>query len=173
MSNEKKLKVAVICGGKSGEHEVSLVSGFSVLGALNRDRYEVSLIVIDHEGLWHSLDATRALSGEITPDSLQLNRDGVRVIPLPFPSEKFLISLSKGPSESIAESDSLFSVDVLLPILHGTYGEDGVVQGLFELADIPYVGSGVLGSSVGMDKDVARRLMRQANIPVVPTLVFR
>lgn len=173
MDNEKKLRVAVICGGKSGEHEVSLVSGFSVLNALNKDRYDLSLLVIDHEGRWFSLDAKKALSGEITPQRLDLKKNGTRVTPLPFPSEKFLIDLSKDPSQSFVERNSALSVDVILPILHGPYGEDGVVQGLFELANKAYVGSGVLGSSVGMDKDVARRLMKQANIPVVPTLVFR
>lgn len=176
MGNEKKPKVAVVCGGKSGEHEVSLVSGFSVLKALNKDKYDVRLMVIDHEGRWYLLDAKKALSGEITPDKIDLKKVGTRIAPLSFPSEKFFLDLSCSENQTanlFTERGLDQSVDVIFPVLHGTYGEDGTVQGLFELANKPYVGSGVLGSSVGMDKDVGRRLMKSAGIPVVPTLIFR
>jgi D-alanine-D-alanine ligase len=119
-----KIRVGVIRGGRSGEHEVSLRSAESILNAIDRDKYDVVPVTISHEGGWEPFT--------ISPD----------------PS-------AKPP------------VDVVFPIVHGTFGEDGTIQGLFELANIPYVGAGVLGSSVGMDKDVMKRLLREANLPVV------
>jgi D-alanine-D-alanine ligase len=119
----KKIRVGVIRGGRSGEHEVSLRSAESILNAIDRNKYEVVPITISHEGRWEPLT--------ISPD----------------PSVK--------PD-----------VDVLFPIVHGTYGEDGTIQGLFEMADLPYVGAGVLGSAIGMDKDVMKRLFRDAGLPI-------
>src|SRR5215813_12722175 len=120
----KKLRVGVIRGGRSGEHEVSLRSAESILKAIDREKYDVVPITITHEGRW----------------------------------EPFIIS----PDPSAPRV-----VDVVFPIVHGTYGEDGTIQGLFELANLPYVGAGVMGSAVGMDKDVMKRLFRDAKLPVV------
>lgn len=159
MKNEK-IRVAVLCGGRSGEHEVSLVSGSSVAKALHSEKYDVTLVGIDHQGSWRPIDTKKILSGEIAPEQLKLSEQKQLLEPRAYSSENF-----------IDTGDKPF--DVIFPVLHGTYGEDGTVQGLLELANIPYVGSGVLGSSVGMDKDVSRRLLEHAGIPVVPTLCFR
>lgn len=161
MTDTKKIRVAVLCGGRSGEHEVSLVSGTSVAKALPSEKYEVTLIGIDHHGRWKALDTVSVLSGKIKLEELNLSELSPLLEPKAYSSESFIETKSGGP------------FDVVFPVLHGTYGEDGTVQGLLELADIPYVGSGVLGSSVGMDKDVSRRLLAHAGISVVPTLCFR
>lgn len=160
MNNNKKIRVAVLCGGRSGEHEVSLVSGSSVAKALSQEKYQVTLIGIDHQGRWKALETEKILSGKIKPDELNLSQLNSLVEPKAYSSSSFIESSSD-------------PFDVIFPVLHGTYGEDGTVQGLLELADIPYVGSGVLGSSVGMDKDISRRLLAHAGISVVPTLYFR
>lgn len=159
MKNEK-IRVAVLCGGRSGEHEVSLVSGSSVAKSLNPNKYEVELIGIDHLGNWRPVDTQKVLSGEVAPEQLKLSESKLLLEPKAHPSNN-LIDVGSRP------------FDIIFPVLHGTYGEDGTVQGLLELANIPYVGSGVLGSSVGMDKDVSRRLLEHAGIPVVPTLCLR
>lgn len=156
----EKIRVMVLCGGRSGEHEVSLVSGFSVAKALNPSRFDVTVVGIDHSGIWRPMDTQKILSGALSPEKLDLSRVSTALEPRAYSSENF-----------IASSGAKY--DVVFPVLHGTYGEDGTVQGLLELANIPYVGSGVLGSSVGMDKDVSRRLLDHAGIPVVPTLCFK
>jgi len=154
----KKINVAVVCGGRSGEHEVSLVSGCSVAKALDPERFNVKVIGISPGGSWFALDSEKILSGELLPEQISFSESLPFVEPKAHPSSQFL------KNEKI---------DVVFPVLHGPYGEDGTIQGLFELANIPYVGSGVLGSSVGMDKDVSRRLLEHAGIPCVPTLYFR
>lgn len=161
----KKTKVAVIFGGKSGEHEVSIVSATNVVAALDPAKYEVTLIGIDKEGRWLLPDQTLLLAHSANPRLVKLSQEQKTVSLVPFQNSQQLVPLDgKGEGRVF---------DVVFPVLHGTYGEDGTIQGLLELAQIPYVGSGVLGSSVGMDKDVARRLMAAAGIPVVPTKVIR
>jgi D-alanine-D-alanine ligase len=157
----EKIRIAVLCGGRSGEHEVSLVSGSSVAKALDPSKYDVTLVGIDPAGKWKVLDTAKILSGSLAPEQLNLREAGTLLEPRAYASENFLTIHNQKP------------FDVIFPVLHGTYGEDGTIQGLFELADVPYVGSGVVGSSVGMDKDVSRRLLDHAGIPVVPTLTFR
>src|SRR5215471_8729495 len=142
-----KIRVGVVFGGRSGEHEISLRSAESVLRSLDSDKYEVVPIGITHEGKWLSPGKSVAL--------------------LP-PKETIQTTLVKGqPAALTAEPAAHGAVDVIFPVLHGTYGEDGTIQGLFDLANIPYVGAGVLGSAVGMDKDVMKRLLRDAGLPVV------
>src|SRR3954454_24931928 len=142
-----KIRVGVVFGGRSGEHEVSLRSAESVVRSLDRNKYDVVPIGITHEGKWLSPGKSIGL--------------------LP-PKETIETTLAKGePAALTAEPAAHGAVDVIFPVLHGTYGEDGTIQGLFELANIPYVGAGVLGSAVGMDKDVMKRLLRDANLPVV------
>ena len=142
----KRIRVGVIFGGRSGEHEVSLRSAESVLRALDPAKYEIVPIAITHEGRW--LSSKNALS-------------------LLSPREAIQKSLAEGePLAVMAEPQNPGIVDVVFPVLHGTYGEDGTIQGLLELAGIPYVGAGVLGSAVGMDKDVMKRLLREAGLPV-------
>jgi len=158
--SKNKIHVGVICGGRSGEHEISLRSARSIVDAIDRDRYRVSLIGIDRSGRWHLLDepAFRRLTDAALP---ALDGTGSEVMLLPVPTMGTLLEVGKSTSP-------IGKLDVILPVLHGPYGEDGTVQGLLELADIPYVGAGVLGSALGMDKDAQKRLLRGAGVPVVP-----
>jgi D-alanine-D-alanine ligase len=147
MNKPGKIRIAVIFGGRSGEHEVSLRSAESVLKGLDPEKYNVVPIAINHEGKWLS--------------------SGIPMKLLP-PAETIQQELSSGkPAAISAEVRAAGSFDVVFPVLHGTYGEDGTIQGLMELADLPYVGAGVLGSAVGMDKDVMKRLLRDAGLPIV------
>src|SRR5438552_13776208 len=143
----KKIRVGVIFGGRSGEHEVSLRSAESIIKSIDRSKYDVVPIGITHEGRW--LTSKNALNLLHAKDAIQKTLKSGESITLP------------------AEPSASEVVDVIFPVLHGTYGEDGTVQGLFELANVPYVGAGVLGSAVGMDKDVMKRLLRDAGLPIV------
>ncbi|HVK60388.1 MAG TPA: D-alanine--D-alanine ligase [Bdellovibrionales bacterium] len=167
---QKKLRVAIVFGGKSGEHEVSITSAVSVFNALDKSKYEVVLVGIDKGGRWLLPSETKVLAHAENPRLLKLNKEKELVSLVPYESNKSLIRTEPSASGDDATSGKF---DVIIPILHGTYGEDGTIQGLLEMSGIPYVGSGVLGSAVGMDKDVSRRLLKAAGIPVVPTLVFK
>ena len=156
----KKLRVGILFGGRSGEHEVSLLSAASILKAIDRSRFEVVPIGISKTGRWlMGEDAHALLNGTRLPKpkaaARKVSIDSVALCPEP------------GRMSSVGMGLSANSVDILFPVLHGTFGEDGTIQGLFELADLPYVGSGVLGSSTGMDKDVMKRLFAQAGLPLV------
>jgi len=157
---ENKLRVAVLFGGRSGEHEVSLMSARSVLSVLDPDKYEVTQVGITQEGTW--------LTGKDVLDKFESKKMNglLSVLVSPDPSEKG-IYVFEGFSGLRKWSD----VDVFFPVLHGSFGEDGTLQGLFELADVAYVGSGVVGSSVGMDKGVFKDVMVANGIPVADTLV--
>jgi D-alanine-D-alanine ligase len=161
---ERKIRVGILFGGRSAEHEVSLQSARNVIEAINREKYEVVLIGIDKKGSWHFHDQSRFLLNADDPKRIQLNRTSDTVALVPGEKEQQLISLS--------DRTSAQPVDVVFPILHGTYGEDGTVQGMLKLAGVPFVGAGVLGSAVGMDKDVMKRLFREAGIPTPDFLVF-
>lgn len=165
---KKKLKVGIIFGGKSGEHEVSVVSATNVAQALDAEKYDVTLIGIDKTGRWLLPDQSILLANSKNPRLVKLAKETKSVCLVPFEDERSLV-----PVNPAVTSVQAARFDVVLPILHGTYGEDGTIQGLLELANLPYVGSGVVGSSVGMDKDVSRRLLVQAGIPCVPTKVLR
>ena len=173
-----KLRIGVLFGGRSGEHEVSLLSAAAVLKAINKDKYEVVPIGITKEGRWLTdSHAEKLLRGEreqesgrhlragdpqATPGAAVLAK-GESVIVPPVPQSHGLI-----PFESAAPStQKAVDVDVIFPVLHGTFGEDGTIQGLLELADIPYVGAGVLGSAAGMDKDVMKQLFAGAGLVIV------
>ena len=153
-----KKRVGILFGGKSVEHEVSLQSARNVCDAIDRAKFDVVLIGIDKAGQWHVCDAARL--GAAASPKAELAAGG--------PEEA--LALVPGETEgALVGTDShrgLPRLDVVFPVLHGTYGEDGTVQGLLKLANVPFVGAGVLGSAVGMDKDVARRLLREAGIPV-------
>jgi D-alanine-D-alanine ligase len=152
MQENKRLRVGVIFGGRSGEHEVSLASAASVIRALDPEKYEAVPIGITKDGRWF----VGTPAQKMLPDVL---RQGHRVMLSADPSVGALLPLE----ERAAGSQR---VDVIFPVLHGTFGEDGTVQGLLDLAGLPYVGSGVIGSAVGMDKDMAKRLFLQAGLPV-------
>jgi len=179
----KKLRVGVLFGGRSGEHEVSLLSAASVMQAIDRSKYEVVPIGITKQGLWLTdLHAEQLIKGEFTAAPRNKNlragdpaatsaaavlAKGEAVIVPPVPSAHSLVPFET-PRDHAAPRP--ISVDVIFPVLHGTYGEDGTLQGLLELADIPYVGSGVLGSAAGMDKDIMKRLFCDSRLPLVKHL---
>src|SRR5512134_2812450 len=151
-----KLRVGIVYGGRSVEHEVSIASATSILQALDPSRYELTLIAIAQDGRWRlggpGMLAASAVKGE--------------EVTLPaVPGARTLMSVASGSAAA--------ELDVILPIVHGSGGEDGSLQGFLELAGIPYVGSGVLGSALQMDKEVSKRLLDAAGIPVVPWLVVK
>jgi D-alanine-D-alanine ligase len=156
-----KIRVIILFGGRSAEHEVSLLSARNVFLALDRERFEPMLVGIDKQGHWRIEPEKTLLDATGDPRMLKLVAAGRELIVPVHPESTDL-------SNSDAARPLMAGDDVVFPVLHGTYGEDGTVQGLLELADIAYVGPGQLGSAVGMDKDVAKRLLAQAGIPVVP-----
>jgi D-alanine-D-alanine ligase len=145
----KKTRVAVVYGGRSGEHEVSLISAASVIDNLDQNRFEIVPVGIDKAGKWHLGDQKQIQSGG-------------KVKSLPSPT-----------GQELAPQAATGKVDVVFPVMHGPFCEDGSIQGLLELADIPYVGAGILGSAIGMDKEVAKRLVEAAGLPVVPYVTFK
>jgi D-alanine-D-alanine ligase len=158
--DNKKLTVGILFGGKSAEHEVSLQSAKNVYDAIDRSKFEPVLIGIDKGGKWHSMGDSLSLLNAGDPRRISLSSSG------------------GGPVALVPESAGLLAecgpkLDVIFPILHGPFGEDGTVQGLLKLADVPFVGAGVLGSAVGMDKDVMKRLFRDAGIPIGKFLTLR
>jgi D-alanine-D-alanine ligase len=158
-----KTRIGVLFGGRSGEHEVSLQSARSILANLNYDRFDVIQIAIDHQGLWYA--GPQALTALESADLSQLER----VTLLPEPGHNCLYRhTNTAASDTLAKYADL---DVVFPALHGTFGEDGTLQGMFELAGIAYVGAGVLGSALGMDKGVFKSVMLANHLPVLPALV--
>ena len=180
----KKLRVGVLFGGRSGEHEVSLLSAASVLNAIDKSKYEVVPIGITREGRWvTAAHAERLLQGKpadtpeprhlragdpdaTAPAAVLARGEGVVVPPMPGENHSALVPFETDAHQLRAGVKPV-DVDIIFPVLHGTFGEDGTIQGLLELADIAYVGAGVLGSAAGMDKDVMKRLFRNAGLPIV------
>lgn len=171
MVRRKKLRVGVLFGGRSGEHEISLRSALTVMSAMDPTRYEIVPIGIAHDGKWYLRNDAVAMLKAAAPRLRALGRGGVQVSLPPHPGRRSLVAVAStnGHPRAAGRKRSILPgpLDVIFPVLHGTYGEDGTVQGLLELAGIPYVGSGVLGSAVGMDKDAQKRLLRDAGIPVI------
>src|SRR6187549_3542319 len=154
----KKTRVIILFGGRSAEHEISLLSARNVLSALDRTRFEPVLVGIDKAGRWHRESERTLAAAAGDPRRVMLDASAPAV-----GMEDALVPRAG----AAAGAGAVDSDDVVFPVLHGTFGEDGTVQGAMELAGIAYVGSGVLGSAIGMDKDVAKRLLRDAGIPVV------
>src|SRR5216683_2537867 len=178
-----KLRVGILFGGRSGEHEVSLLSAASVLNAIDKDKYEVVPIGITKDGRWLTAsDAENLLRGKLVLESRHLRAgdpettqpaavlargEAVVVPPEPVHRQSGLVPFQTDAALTRRAADRAINVDVIFPVLHGTFGEDGTIQGLLELADIAYVGAGVLGSAAGMDKDVMKSLFMAAGIPIV------
>jgi D-alanine-D-alanine ligase len=161
----EKIRIGVIFGGRSGEHEVSLASAKGIMNAMDREKYEIVPIGITKEGRWiASGDPMKALEAGAPEES-------VPAALLGDPSQRGLMRLEE--SETAVTTTRLAEIDVVFPVLHGPYGEDGTVQGLLELADVPYVGAGVLGSALGMDKVVMKTVFQARGLPVVAYLVFK
>ena len=185
--SSSKIRVGILFGGRSGEHEVSLLSAASVLNAIDKTKYDVVPIGITKEGRWLTAEnAERLLKGsasepsaaaptnlragdpEATPGAALLAAgESVVVPPEPARRDAGLTPFQTDAANLRRASDRAINVDVIFPVLHGTFGEDGTIQGLLELADIAYVGAGVLGSSAGMDKDIMKSLFRAAGLPIV------
>jgi D-alanine-D-alanine ligase len=175
----KKIRVGVLFGGRSGEHEVSLLSAASVLDAIDKKKYEVVPIGITKEGRWVTATHAEQLLGRKTDSSASHLRagdpeataaaavvaKGENIVVPPVPGHEMMPFERELPHRRL--EDRAIDVDVIFPVLHGTFGEDGTIQGLLELADMAYVGAGVLGSAAGMDKDVMKRLFRDAGLPLV------
>jgi D-alanine-D-alanine ligase len=156
--NKKRLRVGILFGGRSGEHEVSLASAASVIRGLDPDKYEAVPIGITKEGHWLVGGAAQKMLPEVL-------KGGERVMMTADPTDAALIKLDgSGGGQRL---------DVVFPVMHGTFGEDGTIQGLLDLASLPFVGAGVLGSAIAMDKDVAKRLLQVAKIPVVPWIAVQ
>ena len=147
---KKKLRVGVLFGGRSGEHEISLRSARSILKAIDRKKYDVVELGITKQGRWLQSGEAQALLGESNHSTAVSGETGLTL------------------AAAAAEPGVATGLDVVFPVLHGTFGEDGTIQGLFELADVAYVGSGVLGSAAGMDKDAMKRLFLAAGLPLTP-----
>jgi D-alanine-D-alanine ligase len=160
----KKLRVAVLFGGKSAEHEVSLQSARNVIEALDHEKYDIVPIGIDKEGRWLLAESSSYLLDSGDPKLIRLNTSSTSVAVVPQ---------SCGSLMELASHREAPRIDVFFPILHGPFGEDGSIQGLLKLANVPFVGSGVLGSAVSMDKDVVKRLFRDAGIPIADFVVVR
>src|SRR6185503_8290845 len=160
---KKKLRVAILFGGKSAEHEISLISARNIVEAMDQDKYEVIAIGIDKQGRWYLDEDARLLRGK-EPSKVEFGdaKNAAAVLP------------GNTATPVVRRSGAGFGgVDVVFPILHGPFGEDGTVQGLLKLANVPFVGASVLGSAVGMDKDVMKRLLREAGIPIAKFLTLK
>jgi D-alanine-D-alanine ligase len=184
----KKLRVGILFGGRSGEHEVSLLSAASVLNAIDKDKYEVVPIGITKDGRWLTAEhAENLLTGKLVleprnlragdpettqPAAVLARGEAVIVPPEPVHRQTGLVPFQTDAALTRRASDRAINVDVIFPVLHGTFGEDGTIQGLLELADIAYVGAGVLGSAAGMDKDIMKSLFIAAGIPIVKHVTF-
>ena len=162
---QSKIRVAVLFGGRSAEHEVSLQSARNVIDAIDQEKYETVLIGIDRAGAWFLNEESISLLNSDDPRLITLNKSNNPVSLVPGDQAGVLVDLQGGAS--------LPSIDVLFPVLHGPYGEDGSVQGLAKLANVACVGSDILGSAIAMDKDVSKRLLRDAGIPVARHLCLR
>lgn len=162
----KKLRIGVIFGSRSVEHEVSIVTAQQVMEAINKNKYEIVPIYITKEGHWFT--GEKLLELESFKDLPSLVSDSERAYISPDPSVKSLVMVSK----KWFRKTSIKEIDVAFPLVHGTYGEDGTLQGLLELANIPYIGAGVLGSAIGMDKIAMKALFRENQLPIVKYIWF-
>ncbi len=157
MSPTKKIDVILVAGGKSAEHEVSVISAQNIAQALNKEKYNISIVGIDKEGHFKKLSLPTLLESKVI--STQTKNTSLSLVAQIDPLE-----------ENLSEASN---TKVVFPVLHGSYGEDGTIQGLLKIMDVPFVGAGVLGSAIGMDKDVMKRILRDANIPIADFLTYR
>ena len=158
-----KKHIVILFGGKSAEHEVSLQSAKNVYEAIHKIKYKVSLVGIDRDGKWYLINAQSLLDNS-NPNLIKLNKTSAKLSLIPGDDSREIVDLN--------DTHLLDKVDVVFPVLHGPFGEDGTIQGFLRLAGIPFVGAGVLGSAIGMDKDVMKRLLRDAGVPIAEFLSF-
>jgi D-alanine--D-alanine ligase len=165
MARKAKMKIGVLYGGRSGEHDVSLCSAASVVSALDSNKYKVTAVGIDRDGKWYVQEKPEIVAHKDFGKILSLKKRGKWLVNHFEQKNKLHLYNIKNKNEEVV-------LDVVFPMLHGTFGEDGTLQGLLELAMVPYVGADVIGSAVGMDKDIAKRLLKEAGIPVVPSVTI-
>jgi D-alanine-D-alanine ligase len=168
----ERRRVAILFGGRSAEHEISILSARFVVESIDRERFEPVLVGIDKAGRWSLQDESSLLDQPRDPRHVRMPAGGPEVLLEPCPRGE--LGPSGGPRATLRiEGRASLAIDAVFPVLHGPMGEDGSLQGLLALTDVAFVGSGVLGSAVGMDKDVMKRLLRDAGLPIVPHLVLR
>ena len=160
-----KTKIGILYGGRSGEHNVSLCSAASVVSALDSKKYDVTAIGIDRDGRWYVQDKPQIIPDKDFGKILSMKKRGKWLVNHFEQKNKLHLYNIENRGEEVV-------IDIVFPVLHGTFGEDGTLQGLLELAMVPYVGADVTGSAIGMDKDVAKRLLHEAGIPVVPSVTL-
>jgi D-alanine-D-alanine ligase len=160
-----KMRIGILFGGKSAEHEMSLQSARNIISALNPDKYEVVLIGMDKQGRWYLDNSSRSLLNATNPALTLLNNSHDELALVPGKDAHQIVSTTR--------DTTIGTIDVAFPVLHGPFGEDGTVQGMLKLANIPFVGASVLGSAIGMDKDVTKRLLRDAGIRVPDFVVLK
>ncbi len=159
------MNLGILCGGRSGEHEVSLQSAMGIFAAAERPRFEPMLVAIDKQGVWHVGTVEELLRDSDDPAKIHLSPDSPPVLPRPEDGRCLLVHGETG--------EKLWEVEVFFPIIHGTDGEDGALQGMLRMMNVPCVGAGVLGSAIGMDKDVMKRLLNHAGLPVARWVTVR
>jgi D-alanine-D-alanine ligase len=178
----RRLRIGVIYGGRSSEHEVSLASASSVIANLDRKRYEPVPIFIDRDGRWTLPDrlptptSTADVIARVRSAGARAGRGGREVQLVPYPADESMLTIERSTTPPSGRENACITgvaLDVMFPVLHGPYGEDGTIQGLLELANIPYVGAGVLASAVGMDKAVMKLVFAARGLPVVEHVVIR
>lgn len=160
MPANKKINVAIIFGGKSAEHEVSILSAKSIVGAIDKSKYNITLLGIDKIGKWSSVSEAELLTDKF---SLKNGKNNNRIQKVSRGGDYQFLQIDKNDKKKI---------DVVFPILHGPFGEDGTIQGLLKMLNVAFVGPGVLGSAVNMDKDVSKRLLKEAGVPIVKFLTY-
>lgn len=161
----RKKRVGILFGGRSAEHEISLQSAKNIFDAIDRTKYDPVPIGITKEGEWILFEDSQFLSNEDNPARIGLGKPSSSITLLPWKTKQTVVSLSPVPTD-------ILSLDVIFPVLHGPYGEDGTIQGFLKLTNIPFVGSSVLGSAIGMDKDVMKRLLKEQGIAITPYMVL-
>jgi D-alanine-D-alanine ligase len=162
-NNHKKIHIVLLFGGKSTEHEVSIKSARSVFKMVDKEKYKVTLIGIDKNGVWIPFDELQLFSSErIILSEQKQNITNTQIIPYDA-NGRFIIK----------NGENIEMIDVVFPVLHGTFGEDGTIQGLLKLANVPFVGVDILGSAIGIDKEVTKRLLRDRGLPVAPFIVYK
>ncbi len=161
----KKINVAVLCGGQSAEHEISLQSANNIVSALNTQKYDIQVIGIDKSGSWHKLNPNNFLVNADDPKKIHFIKDNNQIFYSPNYYNKQTINCSNYEPNP--------SIDIVIPALHGPNGEDGTIQGLFQLAGLPVLGCGVLSSAMCMDKDITKKILTNKNIPVCDHIIAR
>ena len=165
MKSKKKITVAVLMGGRSAEHEISLQSAKNVIAAMDKKKYNVVPIGIDRSGQWYAINSKKLFLDENNPKKISLSTHRTEII---IKTDHDITRTC-----SVTPYRKMSKIDVVFPVLHGTYGEDGTMQGFLETLNVPYVGPDVLGSAIGMDKDIAKRLLRDAAIPISDFIAFK